>query len=654
MQRKTARLRIRTVQFGARACGSEVSTSGTPSLRLWNGAADAAASLLPFAPSPPTTDSCPTHPPIGFADEHPARIALFPRITTMNPQPNNNIDNSNNNQGATDVAPMSGHPPPPLSMASSSATSSQDLDVYHPSPRAARLDKMRGERPERSIRAARKDALTTESASSPGGSDVSRAHTPATRYRDVATSPAPPESLPSILALGLMERSAGSASATPVPVKRERTDSPALSATPSLRGHTHPRFWPRNRQYAVSVRTQLPGSSDEDERSEGDDSAYRYHSPDDPSPASTYATSFNGIYSSAASSCSDVAPANVRSISPLTQLSATPPRTPSPTEHQLPPVQSHTLVYPRSYSYAAPADYDCEMDEVDDEQQQRNARLMLTTRLEQHAHPQLPYQHPYQYPYSPQVPMPRLQLATKIEPPPPSHHGGVIGPLPGGAPDGDPTGFVVCRWGDCGALFERPSPPDSTRKSYQPNNTTHYAVIGHFKAAHGVDFGTSNHKYQCGWDGCGKSMMGKSFTRHLLDAHMHLEQHRCDACGLAFSRQDALTRHFAKCKGVVTSAMRNGSKRTGRPPTTPFEGKSVGTASTMPSPSPQQPQEMYPQEMYSREMYTQIQMQPQLQLQTPTQDLVRQASYSRDSSEEPLSQVLKRGRVNKLKGHLTV
>ncbi|VDB84897.1 unnamed protein product [Peniophora sp. CBMAI 1063] len=565
----------------------------------------------------------------------------------MSPQPNN----TNTNQGATDVAPLSGHPPPPLS--SSSATSSQDLDVQHPSPRVARLDKMRGDRPERSIRATRRDALTTESASSPVGSDHSRAHTPATRYRDVATSPAPPEPLPSLQALGLMERRGDSTSATPVPVKRERTDSPAFAGGPSAKGHTHPRF--RNRQYDVSLRTQLAGSDDEDERSEGDDNAYRYrlHTPDDPSPASTYATSFNGIYSSAASSCSDVAPANVRSTSPLTQLSSTPPRTPSPDGLQ--PARAHTLVYPRSR-----VDDDCEMDDIDDEEEQQlDARLMpmtMPTRIEQHVHPHMqPYQHPYQYPYSPQVPIPRPQVATKIEPPPPSHHGGVIGPLPGGAPDGDPAGFVVCRWGDCGALFERPSPPNSTRKSYQPNNTTHYAVIGHFKAAHGVDFGTSNAKYQCGWHGCGKSMMGKSFTRHLLDAHMHLEQHRCDACGLAFSRQDALTRHFAKCKGVVTSAMRNGSKRTGRPPTTPFEGKPVGTASTMPSPSPQQPQEMYPQETYAPEMYTPMQMHTPIPIQTPTtQELVRQSSFSRDSSEEPLSQVLKRGRVNKLKGHLTV
>ncbi|KZV72451.1 hypothetical protein PENSPDRAFT_357975 [Peniophora sp. CONT] len=564
----------------------------------------------------------------------------------MSPQPNND----KNNQGATDVASMSTHPPPPLS--SSSATSSQEMDVHHPSPRAARLDKMRGDRPERSIRAARRDALTTESASSPVGSDGSRAHTPAVRYRDVATSPPPAsETLPSILALGLMERRVDSASATPVPVKRERTDSPAITATPSYRGHTHPRF--RNRQYAVSLRTQLPGSSDEDERSEGDDSAYRYRlrTPDDPSPASTYATSFNGIYSSAASSCSDVAPANVRSTSPLTQLSSTPPRTPSPDAQQQ--ARSQMLVYPRSH--AMRADDDCEMSEIDErEEQQRRARLVPTTRIESYAHLNQPYQHPYQYPYSPQIPMPRPQVATKIEPPPPSHHGGVIGPLPGGAPDGDPNGFVVCRWGDCGALFERPSPPNLTRKSYQPNNTTHYAVIGHFKAAHGVDFGTSNAKYQCGWHGCGKSMMGKSFTRHLLDAHMHLEQHRCDACGLAFSRQDALTRHFAKCKGVVTSAMRNGSKRTGRPPTTPFEGKSVGGASTMPSPSAQQPQEMY-----SQEMYQQVQMQPHMQMHMqapiiPMQDPVRPANFSRDSSEEPLSQVLKRGRVNKLKGHLTV
>jgi len=182
----------------------------------------------------------------------------------------------------------------------------------------------------------------------------------------------------------------------------------------------------------------------------------------------------------------------------------------------------------------------------------------------------------------------------------------------------DPAGYVVCRWDGCGAMFLRPSPPSITRKSYAPNTRTHYSVLQHFRIAHGVDFGTSDRKAPCGWAGCRKMMMGKSFTRHLLDSHMHLESHRCDACGLAFSRQDALTRHFSKCRGTPTQAMRNGGVRHA-------PGSRVHPWSAMES--------TLSLGSLSDSEGGEAQTRP---------------GFFRAASDEPLAQVVKRGRVNKI------
>jgi hypothetical protein len=97
-----------------------------------------------------------------------------------------------------------------------------------------------------------------------------------------------------------------------------------------------------------------------------------------------------------------------------------------------------------------------------------------------------------------------------------------LSPSPVVSPGAPHHGTTVCKWSNCGAVID-----------------THL-LVAHFEFAHAKDIpSTADTKEPCQWAGCTHS--SRYLRRH---AGLHFGRDvSCDACGDAFTRQDAVTRH---------------------------------------------------------------------------------------------------------------
>jgi hypothetical protein len=427
--------------------------------------ADSLISLIIFLSSP----SC-EYPPIGVGDGHPARLSLFPRIQMI---PFGDLSAS---AASTSMSINQPCPPPPWVTASP--------ELYQPSPRRARLEKMRAIRPERGIRICRKETSSVVSAASSGGvSDSCPSSPEQTRNCVDLTSPPPSSALSMATITGTVQSEYLPASC------------PASESIPTA--CMHPRF----RRYQATEPRIMKSARDQ-YASDSSECANRFrtYTPDQiSSPEQTVPTLSAARWSTLGGPSSSPE----RFPSPLSDLSSSPPRTPSPPS-------SMTPLYPPG------SEYDSGEDELGADVDDDNEYLAPCASS--------PAQNDHRGPTS------RTAAPLTAVPPP---AGGI-------------SGWAECRWAGCGKRFQRNFAP--MRRPYAPFNQLHYEVLDHFRKAHDLDF-LSLKKEPCQWEGCFKAMTGKSFHRHLLDAHMHLDAHRCEGCGVSFSRRDAVTRHKRRCEG---------------------------------------------------------------------------------------------------------
>ena len=90
--------------------------------------------------------------------------------------------------------------------------------------------------------------------------------------------------------------------------------------------------------------------------------------------------------------------------------------------------------------------------------------------------------------------------------------------------------FSTCQWDSCGQKVEN----------------SNSAIISHLLSCHRVDLKSRNGIMECGWTGCGDSLLITSVAKHITSTHLRLTVVECPYCPghKSFSRGDSLNAHI--------------------------------------------------------------------------------------------------------------